>query len=1344
MTVTEAAGRLGVTRVALSNLVNGRASLSPQMALRLKATFGADPDELLGLQEESLRGRRREEERTMAVRGYVPEFLMIKAHQIHEWADKGEDARNRLPVLLRRLIRSTGAELRRVDFPGHGEAQRSGWDGRVETRRATHWIPEGESGWELSTRKDPGVKANSDFYGPRSELPEDVRAETTFVFVSSRKWPGKGDWEEARNAEDRWKDVRALDASDLEQWLEESIEGQVWLAEELGLPSLRDCMTLDRAWREWSEASEPPMTDALFASAVGEHRAKVVSWLDGDTGDRPLLVAADSMGEALAFLSCLFRDEYVPQEWADRAVVVNSAKTLKLLAPSTSRFIPIVAGKEAERELASLYRRRPCIVVRPRNVVDRVPDIALGLLRYDMFREALLAMGLKSDAVERLARESGRSPTVLRRRLSEIGAIREPPWAGDSETARKLVPMMFVGAWNGGSAADREVLGAFASRSYDAIEKDVAEFLTFDDAPVWAVREHRGVVSKVDALFAFGRHLTRKDIEDYLDLAEYVLSEADPALKVPRSQRWAARLDGKVRNHSNALRTGVCETLVLLSVHGNDLLRSRLGIDVEGEVAALVRRLLRPEGDQAPLTTETLESYDRDLPMLAEAAPDEFLGLLETDLRRPDPAVLELLEPVETSIFTGCPRAGLLWALECLAWSPSNLPRVASSLAKLSQTRIDDNYVHRPINSLRAIFQSCAPQTAAPLCQRIQVLRKLSARMPDVGWSVCMNQLGDRTGDDSYRPRWRSDAAGAGHLATPAEVGESVRAGRDLALNWPGGYDASKLGDLIDHLNILPQADQERVWSLVEDWLAARRDDAERAELRERLRRFGHASARSSARVAAAMRPRAKAIYDRLAPGDSVWLFAEREIHDWPDDAADAMDFSGRSERIEQRRKEAMTELWLRDGLSGALALLPASSVPDVVGQHAASCVTEFVDRAEIVRCCLTGDVPAGLGVADAKLIVFLRGFILTIGEDARRALLPPLADELRPDQTTRLLLSAPFAQSTWQLAAAQEAGVRERYWKKAQVPWIGRFSEAECVELVDGLLEAARPFAAFNLVSMDWDAVETSRLIRLLTAMIEAREADAPVEQGMFSFHISRALESLDGRTGVSRDALADLEFEFSEILEHEERGIPNLERRVADSPGYFVWLIARAYLRTDGGDDPEGWPAADSAFGRRLYRLSHSVLKKIVRVPGADAEGALDVEELHGWIAEVRRLSVEFGRAERAETCVGELLARRPPEGERVWPERPICQALEAVGTDSIGSGFWAGAINARRVRMRDRVGGETDRELASKYRTWAEAHAVEYPFVSRALRSVADFYDRTAAHWDSDDELQRRLRN
>ncbi|TXS93006.1 HigA family addiction module antidote protein [Parahaliea maris] len=42
LTVTEAASQLGVTRVALSRVLNGRAGISPEMALRIEAWLGVE------------------------------------------------------------------------------------------------------------------------------------------------------------------------------------------------------------------------------------------------------------------------------------------------------------------------------------------------------------------------------------------------------------------------------------------------------------------------------------------------------------------------------------------------------------------------------------------------------------------------------------------------------------------------------------------------------------------------------------------------------------------------------------------------------------------------------------------------------------------------------------------------------------------------------------------------------------------------------------------------------------------------------------------------------------------------------------------------------------------------------------------------------------------------------------------------------------------------------------------------------------------------------------------------------------------------------------------------------
>ena len=50
LTVTDAARALGVTRPALSALLNERAHLSPEMALRIEKAFGVSMDTLMRMQ----------------------------------------------------------------------------------------------------------------------------------------------------------------------------------------------------------------------------------------------------------------------------------------------------------------------------------------------------------------------------------------------------------------------------------------------------------------------------------------------------------------------------------------------------------------------------------------------------------------------------------------------------------------------------------------------------------------------------------------------------------------------------------------------------------------------------------------------------------------------------------------------------------------------------------------------------------------------------------------------------------------------------------------------------------------------------------------------------------------------------------------------------------------------------------------------------------------------------------------------------------------------------------------------------------------------------------------------
>ena len=72
LSVTDAAKALGVTRPALSALLNEHADLSPEMALRIEKAFGVSMDTLMRMQNSYNIARVRKTEKRIKVKAFVP------------------------------------------------------------------------------------------------------------------------------------------------------------------------------------------------------------------------------------------------------------------------------------------------------------------------------------------------------------------------------------------------------------------------------------------------------------------------------------------------------------------------------------------------------------------------------------------------------------------------------------------------------------------------------------------------------------------------------------------------------------------------------------------------------------------------------------------------------------------------------------------------------------------------------------------------------------------------------------------------------------------------------------------------------------------------------------------------------------------------------------------------------------------------------------------------------------------------------------------------------------------------------------------------------------------------
>jgi addiction module HigA family antidote len=1356
MSVTKAAQLMGVGRPALSNLLNGNASLSEDMAKRLEKAFNKYPfKNLMEMQVRYDAAQAKQKSAPAGTMAYVPPFLAIKANDIEDWVSHNIPARSRLAVFLRTLVHSTGSALTKVDFPGNDDAERPGWDGIVESSDATPWVPSGRSRWEFGTNEDPKTKADGDFDKSVKSLGKKERAETTFVFVTPRRWAGKAAWVEKQEAKRIWKEVRVYDSSDLEQWVEQSLPAQAWFANETKTIPAHDVRSLDRCWADWANVANPPLNGALFSSAIEASKLAMLSRLSKPS-DAPIVIAADSTEEALAFLSQLFSERGGEKlaVFRDRVLVFDKPGVLPRLALGARTFIPVIFTREVECEFAPYAKSMSAIIIYPRNAALTEPQVVLEPATYETFNKALEEMNKDRDEINRLENESGRSLTVLRRRLATVNAVRTPHWASDHQTAMSLVPFLFVGTWQSTNDADRRGLSLLAGdRPYDELERDIQSLAQLNDAPVWSIGTYRGVISKIDLLYAIASIVTAEDLKRFFSMARKVLGEDDPALDLDEDKRWAASIYGKKREFSSAFRKGISETLVLLAVHGGNLFNKRLGIDPEVEATLVVRDLL-----PSPLSTRVLEANDGDLPTYAEAAPDEFLSILERDLKTSEPAVLGLLRPVNAGVFGASPsRTGVLWALEGLSWNPHTLSRAVLILARLAQVEINDNWVNKPTHSLQSIFRAWMPQTAADHDARVKVMKNLTKRFPDVAWKICVSQFGSHheMGDYSHKPRWRPDGFGFGEpFPTWEPILKFQREMVELALNWEE-HTLAELTDLVERLHTLDAGYQARVWSLIETWAQTKASDADKAAMREKIRvtvfsRRAAVRARKDARLAA-LTNKAKAAFAALEPTDLMnkhaWLFRDNWVDESADEIEDVekIDFQKRDERIQKLRVDALREIHDHRGISALLEFAERGKASSLVGFYAARDLLSEAELVKFLRLAFHKVLDGAEGAYPSKNVV--AGAVrATQDEDSRERVLKAVAVGQSEVDVVQLLMLAPFCKGTWKQVESLGEEAQVRYWSNVAPDWIHN-SDAENNESVEYLLKANRPRAAFWCVRHDPKILDAQVLFRLLSAIV-AGGNEKSGEYMLEHYNVEQAFKNLDASPVLTLEQKAWLEFAFLELLagRWSERadgyGIPNLERYIEVHPELFVQAVAWAYKRKDRGTDPAEFQMSQDQ-SKKLAERGHKLLDAIERIPGHDPFGVLQTDRLGKWIGTVRQACADVSRAEISDHCIGKMLANAPVGTDGVWPCEPVRQVMEDIQSESMMDGARNGVYNSRGFHIRGE-GGDQERELAEKYRKWGQSLQFSHPYVSsKLLMSLAEMYEREAGHEETEAGIRRRLR-
>lgn len=1255
---------------------------------------------------------------------------LIRADVLNLWAGR-VTAPAELPRLVRLLIRALAGSPMLINFPADEAIRLSGYDGQLELSSGVSGLPEGLSVWELGTSQDVKGKANED-YQKRTQDPKGVdQKNTSYVFLTPRKWPGKADWAKERSAEGHWKRVLAFDAEDLVQWLEAAPAVALWFGQLTGqVPegarSLMDVVA------EYRLATNPEFDPSGTLVGRDAQREALVAMLRGHPRTIELEALTDQEGAAFVG-ACI---QSMPSDrqdglWA-RAIWLEDARSFRAVASSCEGHLLVLAT--AISTLPAEARRHWVIRINTAGAAGRA-EIVLGEQPMAALIEFVEGQGVdRNEAFRRCYDAAARLERVRR---GFMVATPSPPTWSCGAVAPSVAAAILIGAWDEASADDQALVAEIAGVPYAQFASAISAWTQGTDPLVTRAGSEWKVHDRLGAWRRLEPYLVTPQLEALAKATETVLLEPDPRFDLAPEERWLANMHGKHRRFSSSLRQGLAEALVIMAVKGNEQQPCHAGVRPQDWVNRCIHSIFQKQTEGS-----FWRSIRGELKEIAEASPDIFLDGLEKDLSADSPQILDLFE--EEGEHGGCLHADLLWALETLAWSAAHVGRVARVLASLAARDPGGRYSNRPANSLAAMFDASQPQCAATAEERHALIAALAESEPTVAAELCERMLSRDGGVIrlAHRPKLRQWApAERLRKVLVTEYWADVQAAAKQLLVMADS-DPGRWGTLLANLNRLVPDVRELVLSEVETRAKTMELQA-KLSLRNGLRKLLHRHNQFRAHgkkiewvYEDEILERLQALYLALAPDDLIqrnaWLFdfhVERPMdvsHHWRDEQAKVEnDRLAAAEQLVELGIESIVsrlkEFQNRRALGYALGSSSAGGdLADALFRSHAE--TEVVEVQELIQ-----GFAAALFARDPG--AFLARWV-TAGH----------ASALSERGTAVLLVGLPCEPVAWDAADQRGPECDRLYWSNAFVHLFDRPAEGE--RAARKLLAADRALDAINVlaanVKTDWLSSngDVGLAIDALRAGIAASNAN-PEHAQRIAYDIATVLKRLSRCGKVDDATLTELEWAYFSVLEYQaEHELVIYQRLIAD-PYLLVDLLALIYLPEGTSKGTRGEPTdEDQRRASQAWRVLNG-WRPFEKV-GPQEMPTCDV--MIAYAEKLRAIAKERGFTTAADDQLGKALSSCPAGTDGIWPHEVARQLIERLQSPELCDGFVVGKQNARGVTTRGiGEGGMQERQLAAQYQAWQKALAIRFPKTSALVGQLAEHYERDA-HW-IDVEVHRR---
>ncbi|EAK4847173.1 hypothetical protein C3G49_07785 [Campylobacter coli] len=609
-------------------------------------------------------------------------------------------AQELLPNLTYRLIKAS-VELEQIYLPKGSSISNPGYDGFIKTKDRHRIIPIGKSIWEFGTDQKINSKAEKDYKKRLHNSDSDI----TFIFGTFRAWTKKDIFCKKYTDEHKWKEVKALNSVDYEDWLEDHPSIALHLAQEIGKLPPQNIKLISARLEDWRKQTQVVLKDELVLCNRENEQFAFINSLKNKNGLINIIAPVELEGLIFSLSTIEKNTDYI-----DRALVIQSQGAWNNIVEDYSGLILFYEGFEPNN---IGYATSKHLVVRISS-----NNKAIAKKHNDIY----LTKQDKTQALEKMGFSTLEANKINKDTFGNLDFIAIHPKLKpiDNKMLIRLekiikndlhsyLPLFLAGAWDTSYEEDVNFLEAISEKKYIDLKKHIENMKNANLLEIAGSHYHKILLKKLIINY-FYNYI----IDDlFLENIKNVFLEKNKTFKEKQSF-----ISNFAFTHSRFLRKELADTLIILAMDNPNN---------QHKIDKIIEDIIDKNN-----IAESIFNLKDVLNLLAEASPRAIINQFKLLAKnKKERELLKRFFEKDTFLFDNSHY--LFYTLKIIAWDQNYFAEVVKVLFELEK---NDFYKKECLSTLHTLFAGWIHNTNTPHNKRIALLENFYTNNSEVIWNI--------------------------------------------------------------------------------------------------------------------------------------------------------------------------------------------------------------------------------------------------------------------------------------------------------------------------------------------------------------------------------------------------------------------------------------------------------------------------------------------------------------------------------------------------------------------------------------------------------------------------------